>query len=124
MNLTRSLRGRNSVKLPFHTAPAKCWTVTRWALSAVRTALFLGLFLVVIYVYPPYKMKQTVDLVWDAGRKTGAVLGKVVESEEHAKAFAEQTYAKAGEIWQHILNLDNNPKSQANDITPVIQVSG
>jgi hypothetical protein len=66
-------------------------------------------------------MKQTMDLIWDAGRDAGAVARNVLEKEEHAKVFAEQAIAKGKELWQHMLRLGVTPPPEPH---PVVEVLG
>jgi len=73
--------------------------IFRWMYSVAVLLLSVTVVVVVLYVFPPWRMKAVADAAWSTGTAVVEVASKVVSEEQAAQKFLAQAAKSGRDMW-------------------------
>lgn len=84
-----------------------------------KLLLAIAIFSVVLYVFPPWKMKQVVQFVWKGLGYVGTIASAVSHSEEHASLIGRQMLKSGRDLWKAAAALEGNIANEVEQLPSI-----
>jgi len=96
-------------------------TAALW--RAFKFIVIISLICVFLYAYPPYRIKQTLNVIFDTFTAIGSVAHTVALDEKKAEAFTGHLLKSGRELWNSVKEDTGKLAEQiSDDVHPIIEL--
>jgi len=84
-----------------------------------KLLLAISAFCVLLYVFPPWKMRQAVEAIWTGFGYVHKVASAVSHSEEHAALIGRQILKSGRDLWDAASALEGKVERSAQSLPTI-----